>query len=102
MSEEQSVATSSKRATETSRSLPRIREGVVVSDKMEKSIVVAVTRLIKHRAYKKYVKQTRRFMVHDEENQCEVGDRVRIVHTRPLSSRKRWRVQEIVSKVVKV
>lgn len=72
--------------------------GVVVSDKMEKTVVVAVENRKTHPLYGKIIKRTLRVKAHDEENQCAVGDVVRIVETRPLSKEKRWRVAEIVSK----
>ncbi len=74
--------------------------GVVASDKMEKTVVVRVDRLIKHPKYRRYVRRTSRFMAHDEMG-AGVGDKVRIVETRPLSARKRWRVVEIVQKAEK-
>jgi small subunit ribosomal protein S17 len=70
---------------------------VVVSDRMHKSVVVEVTRTVKHPIYGQYVRRRSRFMAHDERNDCKVGDKVRIVETRPLSRRKRWRVQEKLS-----
>ena len=72
--------------------------GVVKSDKMDKSVTVEVTRLVKHPTYGKYVKRTSKFMVHDPENNCGVGDKVKISATRPLSKMKRWRLVEIVEK----
>ncbi|MBD3367053.1 MAG: 30S ribosomal protein S17 [Candidatus Eisenbacteria bacterium] len=74
----------------------KVRVGHVVSDKMDKTAVVAVTRLVKHPLYGRYVKRTSRFKVHDETNQCQVGDTVRIAETRPLSKDKRWRLIEII------
>jgi small subunit ribosomal protein S17 len=74
--------------------------GVVASDKMEKTVVVRVDRLIKHPKYRRYVRRTSKFMAHDETG-ATVGDKVRIVETRPLSARKRWRVVEIVQKAEK-
>jgi small subunit ribosomal protein S17 len=74
--------------------------GIVSSDKMEKTIVVRVDRLIKHPKYRRYVRRTSKFMAHDETG-ATVGDKVRIVETRPLSARKRWRVVEIVQKAEK-
>ena len=73
--------------------------GVVTSDKMDKTVVVAVERLVKHPLYKKYIKQTSKFKAHDSENQCDIGDKVKIMETRPLSKTKRWRVVEIIEKV---
>ncbi len=72
--------------------------GVVDSDKMDKSVTVKVTRLVKHPTYGKYIKRTTKFMVHDPENNCGIGDKVKIVATRPLSKMKRWRLLEIVEK----
>jgi len=72
------------------------REGVVVSDKMNKTVVVEVERLVRHPTYHKFLRQRRRYKAHDEKNQCRVGDRVRIVETRPLSAQKRWTVQAIL------
>ena len=74
----------------------RILVGTVVSDKMDKTVVVRVERLVKDRQYKKYVRRYSRFLAHDEANDCSIGDRVRIVEHRPLSKRKRWKVQETV------
>jgi small subunit ribosomal protein S17 len=74
----------------------KIREGRVVSDKMEKTVVVAVERLVAHPLYKKRIRRTTRLKAHDEENQCRTGDTVRVVETRPLSKEKRWRVVEIL------
>lgn len=72
--------------------------GVVVSDKMDKTVTVAVERTIEHRLYKRFVKRTAKFAAHDEQNECKIGDRVVIVSSRPLSKNKRWRVSEIVEK----
>jgi small subunit ribosomal protein S17 len=69
--------------------------GVVVSTKMQKTVVVAVSRKVRHPKYRKYVTSRRRFMVHDEHNECRVGDEVEIIETRPLSRLKRWRLNEI-------
>jgi small subunit ribosomal protein S17 len=74
--------------------------GVVASDKMQKSVVVRVDRLVRHSKYRRYVRRTSKFMAHDELG-ATVGDKVRIVETRPLSARKRWRVVEIVQKAAK-
>lgn len=67
--------------------------GTVVGDKMDKTVVVRVERLVKDQSYKKYVRRYSRFMAHDEENACSVGDRVQIIEHRPLSKRKRWKVR---------
>ena len=80
----------------------RTLEGVVVSDKMDKTVVVRVERLVKDARYHKYVCRHARFMAHDESNACGIGDRVRIIEHRPLSKRKRWKVQETVTKATQV
>ena len=74
--------------------------GIVASDKMEKTVVVRVDRLVKHTKYRRYVRRTSKFMAHDETG-ASLGDKVRIVETRPLSARKRWRVVEIIQKAAK-
>jgi len=76
----------------------KVIQGVVASDKMEKSRVVVVERRVKHPLYKKYVKKTSRFMAHDEQNDSHIGDTVVIMETRPLSKNKRWRLVEIVER----
>ncbi len=81
------------------RNLRKERVGVVVSNKMDKSVVVAVARMEKHPVYGKFVKKTTKFVAHDEKNECSEGDTVRIMETRPLSKTKRWRLVEIVEKV---
>ncbi len=81
------------------RNLRKERIGVVVSNKMDKSIVVAVETKEKHPIYGKFVKKTTKFTAHDENNECSEGDTVRIMETRPLSKQKRWRLVEIVEKV---
>jgi len=83
---------------ETTRNIRRERVGVVVSNKMEKSIVIAVKIKIKHPIYGKFVNKTSKFMAHDEENTCNVGDTVKIAETRPLSKSKRWRLVEIIER----
>ena len=74
------------------------RVGVVVSDKMDKTIVVEVTRRIKHKVYGKYIKQSKRYMAHDETNECRQGDRIEIEETRPRSANKRWRLKRVIDK----
>jgi len=81
------------------RNLRKERIGTVVSNKMERSIVVAVRRKVKHPIYGKFVNKTTRFVAHDQQNECSEGDTVRIMETRPLSKTKRWRLVEIVEKV---
>jgi small subunit ribosomal protein S17 len=76
----------------------KIRTGLVVSNKMQKSIVVEIIRRVRHPLYKKYFNKTKRYMAHDETNEAKVGDTVRIIETRPLSARKRWRLDAIVDK----
>lgn len=83
---------------EDKRNLRKDRVGVVTSNKMEKSIVVAVERRVKHPKYGKFVKKTSKFFAHDEKNECNIGDTVRIMETRPLSKLKNWRLVEIVEK----
>ena len=80
------------------RNLRKTRVGLVTSDKMDKTIVVSVTDNVKHPLYGKIVKRTYKLKAHDEENQCRIGDRVRVMETRPLSKDKRWRLVEIVEK----
>ena len=88
----------SEERTSVERNLRKQRVGVVVSDKMDKSITVAVEHRLRHPIYGKYVKKTTKFVAHDEKNDCGVGDTVRIMETRPLSKRKRWRVIEILER----
>ena len=80
------------------RNLRKIRTGVVSSNKMEKTITVVVEKRLKHPIYGKYVKRTKKFVAHDENNECSIGDVVNIMETRPISKRKRWRLIEIVEK----
>ena len=81
------------------RNLRKERTGVVVSNKMEKSIVVAIKWKEKHPIYGKFVNKTKKYHAHDEKNECSVGDKVRLMETRPLSKTKRWRLVEIIEKV---
>jgi small subunit ribosomal protein S17 len=76
----------------------KVRVGYVTSDKMDKTIVVTVEEFIRHPLYGKRVKRTKKFKAHDEENTCGIGDKVRIMETRPLSKDKRWRLVEVVEK----
>ena len=80
------------------RNLRKERTGIVTSDKMDKSIVVSVERKVKHPKYGKFVKNTTKFVAHDEKNECGEGDTVRIMETRPLSKSKNWRLVEIVER----
>lgn len=82
------------------RGLSKRRTGIVVSDKMDKTVIVAIDRIVKHPVYKKYLKRRAKCVAHDGKNACGVGDKVMIVETRPLSKTKRWRVGEIVKKAV--
>lgn len=77
----------------------KVRVGKVVSNKMDKSIIVAIERKVPHPIYKKYFTKTTKLMAHDENNECQVGDIVEIMETRPLSKRKRWRLVRIIEKV---
>lgn len=81
------------------RNTRKTRIGTVVSDKMDKTIVVTVEDFVRHSLYGKSVKKTNRFKAHDEVNECQIGDKVRIMETRPLSKGKRWRVVNIIEKV---
>jgi small subunit ribosomal protein S17 len=94
MSEENSVT----EQDELARNYRKTREGYVVSDKMDKTVVVEVEDRVKHRLYGKVLRRTNRLKAHDEQNDCGVGDRVRLMETRPLSATKRWRVVEILER----
>jgi len=76
--------------------------GIVTSNKMQKTVVVTVERQVKHLFYKRVIRRSKNFLAHDEKNQCQVGDTVRIEETRPLSRRKRWRVVEVVARAAQV
>lgn len=80
------------------RNRRKVREGLVVSDKMEKTVVVAVQRITRHPLYQRVIRRTKKYKAHDETNECRVGDRVRIMETRPISREKRWRVAEILER----
>jgi len=82
--------------TEKTKGNPATKVGVVASDRMDKSVVVRVDRIVLHKLYKRYVRRSAKFMAHDEANECRVGDTVEIVESRPLSARKRWRVRRII------
>lgn len=82
----------------TERNHRKVRQGYVVSDKMDKTVTVQLHDRVKHALYGKVVSKTRKVKAHDEQNQCQVGDLVRIMETRPLSKTKRWRVSEIIEK----
>ena len=85
-------------SNEKARNYRKVREGLVVSDKMEKTVVVSVEDRVKHALYCKVMRRTSKLKAHDEQNQCGVGDRVLIQETRPLSATKRWRVVEVLEK----
>ncbi|CDB24611.1 30S ribosomal protein S17 [Clostridium sp. CAG:557] len=80
------------------RNMRKVEVGKVVSDKMDKTIVVAIEDSVKHPLYKKIIKRTVKLKAHDENNECAIGDRVRVMETRPLSKEKRWRLVEIIEK----
>jgi len=80
------------------RALRKTRVGIVVSNKMEKTITVAIERKVQHPIYKKYFKKTTKLLAHDEKKECKMGDKVKIMETRPLSKLKRWRLVEVVEK----
>lgn len=84
--------------SDSTRGSRKERVGLVVSDKPEKTVVVSIETLVRHPKYKKRIRRSKRFMVHDERNEARVGDTVRIIETRPLSARKRWRLGNIVSR----
>ena len=84
--------------TVTDRTTRKVREGLVVSDKMDKTVVVTVEDRVKHELYGKVLRRTSKLKAHDEQNQCGIGDRVRIQETRPLSATKRWRIIEVLEK----
>lgn len=78
----------------------KLRQGVVISDKMDKTVVVLVEQLVQHPVYKKFIRKRKKYKAHDPENRCRVGDQVSIVETRPLSREKRWRIQSVVKSAV--
>ena len=82
------------------RKLRRVLVGTVTSDKMDKTVVVAVENSVRHQKYGKIIKRTYKLKAHDEENKCQIGDKVKVMETRPLSKDKRWRVVEIAEKAV--
>jgi small subunit ribosomal protein S17 len=92
MSEENTVSEQSVRNDR------KVREGLVVSDKMDKTVVVEVEDRVKHRLYGKVMRRTNKLKAHDEQNECGVGDRVLLMETRPLSATKRWRVVQVIEK----
>lgn len=80
------------------RNKRKVREGLVTSNKMDKTIVISVERRLKHAKYGKFLKRTTKLMAHDEKNECNIGDKVRVMETRPLSKSKRWRLVEIIER----
>ena len=88
----------SDETTTTPRANRKVREGLVVSDKMDKTVVVEIEDRVKHALYGKVIRRTRKLKVHDEQNACGIGDRVLMMETRPLSATKRWRIVEILEK----
>ena len=84
--------------SENTRAFRKTRVGQVVSDKMDKTIVVAIEDSVQHKLYKKIVKRTYKLKAHDENNECKIGDKVKVMETRPLSKDKRWRLVEIIEK----
>jgi small subunit ribosomal protein S17 len=84
------------------RGIRKSQVGIITSTAMQKTVTVAVDRMVPHRLYKKIQRRTSKFLAHDENGSCKVGDRVRIVETRPLSARKRWRVEKILTSAVSV
>ena len=92
------ITTNQVDTTEVDRAKKKIRVGTVVSDKMQKTVVVQIERLVRHPVYKRYVRRRKRFKVHDEENQCRTGDVISFMETRPLSKDKRWRFVEFIER----
>ncbi len=82
------------------RGMRRQVNGIIISNKMDRTVVVQVERLVKHSMYKKYIRRRNKFMAHDADNSCQIGDRVEITESRPLSRSKRWRVSRIIEKAV--
>ena len=95
---EQTTSTAASSTADDKRGFRKVREGLVVSDKMDKTVVVAVEDRVKHRLYGKVLRQTIKIKAHDEENSAGVGDRVRVMETRPLSATKRWRLVSILER----
>ena len=85
---------------ETQKGKRKTRTGVVTSNKMDKTVVVSVQRILRHPIYKKFIRRNSKVLVHDENNECQIGDTVNIIETRPLSRHKRWRVYEIAKRAV--
>jgi small subunit ribosomal protein S17 len=98
MTENNSTTSPAAESTQDARGFRKTREGLVVSDKMDKTVVVAVENRVKHAVYSKVIRRTNKLKAHDEANECGVGDRVLLMETRPLSATKRWRVVEILER----
>ena len=98
MSEDSTRDDSTRDNSTVTRSQRKVREGLVISDKMDKTVVVEVEDRVKHALYGKVLRRTRKLKVHDEQNACGIGDRVLMMETRPLSATKRWRIVEILEK----
>jgi small subunit ribosomal protein S17 len=98
MSEQSNESVAAEATATAERGARKVREGYVVSDKMDKTVVVAVEDRVKHRLYGKVLRQTSKIKAHDEENSAGIGDRVRVMETRPLSATKRWRLVAILEK----
>ena len=82
------------------RNLRKVKVGIVTSNKMDKTVVVAVETSVRHKMYKKIIKRTYKLKAHDENNECQIGDKVKVMETRPLSKDKRWRIVEIIEKAI--
>jgi small subunit ribosomal protein S17 len=95
---EQTTTETPETQDQTGRTKKRTRVGTVVSDKMQKTVVVQIERLVLHPVYKRYIRRRKRFKVHDEENQCRIGDVITFMETRPMSKDKRWRFVEFVER----
>ena len=98
MSNEEKNSPQDQDSTVAARNERKTRDGVVVSNKMDKTIAVAIERRLQHPIYGKYVKKTKKLIAHDESNECQIGDLVRIMECRPLSRRKRWRLISVLEK----
>ncbi len=93
-----SISTTAAAADEAVRNNRKIREGIVVSNKMDKTIVIAIAERVRHRKYSKFIARTKKLYVHDETNDAKIGDKVRVMETRPLSKQKRWRLVEVLGR----
>jgi small subunit ribosomal protein S17 len=98
MSNEITETTDAAAAADEARAARKVREGTVVSNKMDKTVVVAVIERVRHPKYNKFINQTKRLYAHDEANDVNIGDKVRVMETRPMSKSKRWRVTEVLER----